>query len=140
MKEVDGILNHHLTTLIWFHDTLHVFHTGRITGTASLEARMLQNIMAMTEEVLFEIFFDLHTAYDALDCKLYLKILSVHGVGPRSLRLLYCYWGQLAMVARIRRYFVTSFKGYHGVTYGGGCYLPQSPSWLQMRLYDTGSP
>ena len=36
----------------------------------------------MTEEVLYEIFLDLHKAYDALDRNRCLDILAAYGVGP----------------------------------------------------------
>ena len=62
------ILNLRLTVVIQLHDTLHGFHTGRGTGTASLEGKLLQHPMEMREEVLYEIFLDLHKAYGALDC------------------------------------------------------------------------
>ena len=65
---VMAILIQRLMTVIQFHDTLHDFHTGRGIGTASLEAKLLQHPMAMREEVLYEIFLDLHKAYGALDC------------------------------------------------------------------------
>ena len=62
------ILNLRLTMVIQLHDTLHGFHTGRVTGTASLEANLLQHPMAMRKKVLYEIFLDLHKTYGALDC------------------------------------------------------------------------
>ena len=54
---VMGILNHRLTMVIQLHNTLHGFHTDRGTGTASLEANMLQHLMAIREEVLYKIFY-----------------------------------------------------------------------------------
>ena len=62
------ILNLRLTMVIQFHDTLHGFHIGRCTQTASLEAKLLQHTMAMREEVLYKIVLDLHKTYGALDC------------------------------------------------------------------------
>ena len=61
------ILNLRLTMVIRLHKTLHGFHTGRGTGTAYIEATLLQHPMAMREEVLYEIFLDLHKAYGDLD-------------------------------------------------------------------------
>ena len=46
-KSVTGILNRRLMTVIQFHDTLHGFFTGRGNGTASLEANLPQQLMAM---------------------------------------------------------------------------------------------
>ena len=61
---------------------------GRGTGTAALEANMLQHLTAMREAVLFEVFLDLQKSYDALDQERSLELLAVYGVGPRTLRLL----------------------------------------------------
>ena len=52
---------------IKLHDVLHGFRKGRGTGTAILEAKLIQQLAAMREEVLYMIFLDLTKAYDALD-------------------------------------------------------------------------
>ena len=67
-KTVTVILNHRLTMVIKFHDNLHDFHSGIGTGTASIESKLLQHLMAMREEVLYDIFLGLHKSYGALDC------------------------------------------------------------------------
>ena len=46
------ILNLRLTETITFHDFLHVFWAGRGTCTATLEAKLLQQLEALREEVL----------------------------------------------------------------------------------------
>ena len=51
-KVVVDILNFRLTASITFHDFLHVFWVGRGTGTATLEAKLLQNLADLREEVL----------------------------------------------------------------------------------------
>ena len=66
-KVVAVILNSRFTSFITFHDVLHGFRAGRGTGTATLEANLLQQLAAMREEVLYVIFLDLTKAYDALD-------------------------------------------------------------------------
>ena len=65
-KMVTGILNFFLVGNIQFHDTLHSFRTGRGAGNAYLEAKLLQKLMDMMEEVLYEIFSYLHKSYGAL--------------------------------------------------------------------------
>ena len=50
-KVVAVILNLRLTSSITFHDVLHGFLAGRGTGTATLEAKLLQQLAAMREEV-----------------------------------------------------------------------------------------
>ena len=56
------------------------------------------------------IFLDLHKAYDALDRSRCLEILEEYGVGPRSCRLLWAYWGEMKMVARAGGYYREVFK------------------------------
>ena len=52
MWKVVAILHRRLTTAITYHDFLHVFQAGRGTGTATLEAKLLQQLASMREEVL----------------------------------------------------------------------------------------
>ena len=51
-KIVAVILHCRLTTGLQLHDALHRFREGRDTGTATLEAKLLQQLAAMREEVL----------------------------------------------------------------------------------------
>ena len=48
-KVVVVILHRRLTTAITFHDGLHGFREGRGTGTATIEAKLLQQLAAMRE-------------------------------------------------------------------------------------------
>ena len=66
-KVVAAILNRRFTASITYHDVLHGFSAGCGMGTATLEAKLLQQLAALREEVLYVIFLDLHKAYDALD-------------------------------------------------------------------------
>ena len=75
------ILHRRLTTGLQLHDALHGFREGRGTGTATLEAKLLQNLAAMRKEVLYMIFLDLTKACDALDRSRSLEILKGYGVG-----------------------------------------------------------
>ena len=76
LKVVAAILNCWITASITFHDFFHGFRAGRGTGTATLEAQLLHQLAALREEVLYVIFLDLHTAYDALDRSRCLEILE----------------------------------------------------------------
>ena len=51
-KVVAAILNLRLMASITYHDFLHVFRAGRGTVTATLEAKLLQQLVALREEVL----------------------------------------------------------------------------------------
>ena len=73
---VAEILNRRFTSYITYHDALHGFRAGRGTGTATLEAKLFQQLAAMREEVLYVIFLYLTKAYDALDMSRCLEILE----------------------------------------------------------------
>ena len=90
-KVVAVILNRRFTSSITFHDVLHGFRAGRGTGAATLKAKVLHQLAAMREEVLYMIFLDLTIAYDALDRSRCLDILEGYGVGPSARRLLTTY-------------------------------------------------
>ena len=113
-----GVVNHYLTAAIQFHDTLHIFCTVKRMGTDYIKAKLLHQLIALREEVLHDIFLDMHKAYDALDCGICLEILVVYGVGTLALRLLWRYWYHLVMVSRPGGYFGPPFKGQCSVTQG----------------------
>ena len=66
-KIVAAILNHWLTSSITYNNFLHGFWAGRGTGTTTLEAKLIHQLAALTEEVLYMIFLDLHKEYNALN-------------------------------------------------------------------------
>ena len=110
-KVVAAILHRRLTVSITYHDFLHGFRAGCGTGTATIEAKLIQQLAALREEVLYAIFLDLHKAYDALDRSRCLEILEGYGVVPKSQSLLRAYWGKMVMVAWAEGYYGDAFKG-----------------------------
>ena len=110
-KLVAAILNRRLTASIAFHNFLHRFWAGRGTGTSTLVAKLLQQLAALREDILYIIFLDLHRAYEALDRSRCLEILKGYGVGPRACRLLRTYWRRLTIVTRVGGYYGAAFKG-----------------------------
>ena len=74
-KAVLGVVNFWIGAAVDFHVTLHSFRAGRGTGTASLEVNIIQQLMAMREEVLYEVFLDLQKSYDALEQEYCMEIL-----------------------------------------------------------------
>ena len=110
------ILNCRFTASITYHDFLHGFWAGRGTGTATLEAKVLQQLAALREEVFYVIFSYLHKAYDALDRSRCLELLEGYGIGPWARKLLKNYWHRLNMVARAGGYYMKYFWGERGVT------------------------
>ena len=87
-KTATVILIFPFTTSITYHEFLHCFWSGRGTGTASLEVKILQKVMTMREELLHTIFLDLYKVYDALERSRFLEILEGYGVGTRYLCVL----------------------------------------------------
>ena len=61
------LILHSRLAAIKLHDVLHGLREGRGTGTATLKAKLLQQLADMREEILYVIFLDLTKAYDALD-------------------------------------------------------------------------
>ena len=58
-KSISSITNCRLLYSIQFHDALHRFHAGRGTGTATLEAKLLQQLITMRDTFVDAIFLDL---------------------------------------------------------------------------------
>ena len=77
------ILNFCFSAFITYHDSLHGFWSDHSTGTASLEVKLLQKVMAMRAEVLYTILLDLNKVYYTLERSRLPKILKGYGVGPR---------------------------------------------------------
>ena len=94
-KLISEIINFHISYSVQFHDSLHGFCTGRETGTSTLKAKLLQQLIAMRNMVIHSILLDLHKAYDVLDRDSCLDILAGYGVGPRTLHVLWKYWAWL---------------------------------------------
>ena len=87
-KMVAVILYHRLGGAIELHDVLHLLYSGHGVGTISLKAKLIQQLVDMMEEVLYNIFLDLHKAYADLDRYRCLKILEWYGVRPQVLCLI----------------------------------------------------
>ena len=87
-KAISGIVNFQISSFIQFHEVLHGFCVGRVTVTATLDAKLLQKIISMRETVLYSIFLDLRQAYYALDSESCLDILTGYGVGLSTIRTL----------------------------------------------------
>ena len=66
-KVVAVILNFRLIASIAFHKVLHGFQVVHGTGTATLDAKLLQQLASMMEDIMYVIFLELHKVYDALD-------------------------------------------------------------------------
>ena len=129
-KVVAVILNRRITAYISFHGVLHGLPAGCGTGTATLEAKVLQQLAAMMEEVSCVIFLDLHKVYGALYRDRCLEILEGYDVGPRACLILRVYWDRLRMIACAGAYCGTAFQEFRGVTQGD----PLSPTIFNVAV------
>ena len=62
-----GIINRRVGMEFCFHYVIHGLYEGWGAGNASIEARLLQKVMVAREEVLYEVFPNLHKYYEALN-------------------------------------------------------------------------
>ena len=61
---------------------------GRGTGASYFEINLIQHMISMREEVLYDIFLDIYISYVALYRSFFLKILAAYRVGTRAILLL----------------------------------------------------
>ena len=66
-KIIAIIIDQLLSDSIEFHNILYGFIAWRITGTTTLEAKIIQQIAGLRKEVLYLIYFYLHKESEALD-------------------------------------------------------------------------
>jgi len=118
-KVIESIINRRIAGKVHFHDSLHGFIAKRGTGTACIEAKLLQQLSKMVQKTLYYIFLDLRKAYDTVDRERLLEILEGYGVGPNTLGLLKFYWENQRCVARSGNYHGSVFVPERGVTQGG---------------------
>ena len=121
-KIMEGIMNRRLQA-IKLHDSLHGSVKDRGTGTATIEAKLVQQLSYIEQQPLFGVFLDLRKAFDAMDRDRCLDILKNYGVGPKILRLIKNFWHKAKLVCRASGRYGRSFRQSRGVTQGG----PLSP-------------
>ena len=117
-KVVAEFLNRRLTASIIYHGFIYRFRAGRGTVTATLKAKLLQQLEALREKVLYVIFLDLHKWHDTLDRSKCLKILEGYSVVPQAFHILWTYCIRLSMVAKAGGHYWAEFKGSRGVNLG----------------------
>jgi hypothetical protein len=118
-KVIATVLVGRLSSSIELHDSLHGFRPARGTRTAIIEAKLFQQLAAIDRTPpAYEIFLDLHKAYDAVDRDRLLDILEAYGVGPLTRNLLVNYWESQQFVARQAGYYGRPFRPGRGLTQG----------------------
>jgi hypothetical protein len=104
---------------IEFHDCLHGGLLKRGTGTASIKAKLAQQLAWQDQCPLYEIYVDLKKAYDAIDRGCMMEILKAYGAGPNLLRLQNSFWENEKLVCRAGGCYDSPFAAKIGVTQGG---------------------
>ena len=99
-KAISGIINRRLSSSIQFHDALHGFCAGRVTGTATLEENLHHQLIVMRDTIVHVILLYLRKAYNDLDRNCHHDILEGNGVVPRRLCILRMYWVRLQTMAK----------------------------------------
>ena len=117
-KLISKIIDRRIKAHVEFHDALHGFRAKRGCGTATIEAKLLQQLATIEQSALFKIFLDLRKAYDTLDRTRTLEILALYGLGKNALRLLETYWAGQRVVAKQSGYYGEPFRATRGVTQG----------------------
>jgi hypothetical protein len=128
-KVVECLMDDRLN-IIEFHDCLHGFLAGKGTGTATIEAKLSQQLAFIEQSPLYGIYIDLRKAYDAMDRERCLQIMEAYGVGPNMLRLIEFFWENAELVCRANGRFGEPFKAHRGVTQGG----PVSPKIFNIMV------
>ena len=68
-------LYHRIGVAIELHDVLHILWYGREVGTNSIEAKLIQQLMNMRKNAIYDILLDLPKEFDASDRDSCLEIL-----------------------------------------------------------------
>jgi hypothetical protein len=117
-KVLERIIDHRLDA-IKLHDCLHGCRANRGTGTALIEAKLVQQLSHLELKPFYGVFLDLKKAFDLMDWDRCILILEGYGAGPWMIRLIRTYWRNAIMVCRASGNYGTPFKAGHGVTQGG---------------------
>ncbi len=117
-KVVKRVMDHRLEVNA-LHNSLHSCRKGRGTGTAVIEAKLVQQLAHIEQVPFYRVFIDLKKAFDTMDQERCLLILEGHSVGPNMHRLIHHYLDEATNVCRALGNYCTPFKAGRGITQGG---------------------
>ena len=82
-KMVESVIDTRIETVVYFHDFLHGFRSGRGTGNAIMEIKLAQELASLDQYPLFRVLLDLRKAYENLDHGRLLQTLARCMLGPK---------------------------------------------------------
>ena len=94
-----------------------------VTGTATLEAKLSQQLAGISHETPFQVFLVIHNTYESLDRGRCLEVLREYRMGPNLARLIMTYWDRQRIVPKTGIFLGKKFRTGRGLTQGD----PASP-------------
>ena len=70
------------------HDTLRGFRSGRVTGTATLKTKSVQQLSGIAHKLMFQVFLDVQKTQSSLNRGWGMGIIMGYGMGQNRARLI----------------------------------------------------
>ena len=91
-KVCTAVVNCWLKRDVVLQDALHGFRGVQGTGTATLEAKLAQQLVGPEHYPLLKVFLDIRKEYDSLDRDQCIEVMIGYGMGPNLTCLLKSNW------------------------------------------------
>ena len=101
---------------------------GRGTGTATLDAKLDQQLAGIAHKIPFQVFLYIRKVYDSLDRGRFLLVLRGYGMGPNLALLLTAYWDRQSIVPKTGKFIGKELRTGRVLTQGD----PASPIILNI--------
>ncbi len=106
---IEQFIDHRLDVFD-LHDSLHGCRNKCETGTAIIEAKLVQQLSYLELKPFYGIFLNLRKAFDAMDRQRCIMILEGYGAGPQLVRLVCSFWRDVIMVCWASGNYGMAFK------------------------------
>ena len=104
------VVNCRLKRSVVLHDALHGFRVGQGMGTATLEAKLDQQLSRLVQKPLFQVFLDICKVYASLVRVRQIKVLRGYGMRTNLARLLKSYWDCQSIVPKTGEFLGKEFR------------------------------